>query len=104
MAKARKCQRCEKAPMEDRLLCKDHFAEYMQEYRQRDGKKRDQENHIRGFEEGLRKAVEFMRQRIASSPVTGLQAAVMLERAYLTPETPGVAERAKLIAQMMPWR
>lgn len=100
----KKCSKCSEPALEDRDICREHYAEYMREYRARDGKKRDADIHLRGFEEGLRKALDFLRKRVGSQAVTGLQAAVMVERAYLTPETPGVAERAKLIAQMMPWR
>lgn len=100
----KKCSKCEEPALENRDICREHYAEYMREYRARDGKKRDSDIHLRGFEDGVRRAIDHMRIRVASSSVTGLQAAVILERAYLTPETRGVAERAKLIAQMMPWR
>ncbi len=104
MAKAKACSKCTDPRVDGQPFCAAHYAEYQRNYRDISERKRDQSNHIRGFEEGVRKAIDFMRRRVAGSPVTGLQAAVMLERAYLTPEAPGIAERAKLIAQMMPWR
>lgn len=104
MAKAKKCSKCEKPAMPNRPECEEHYAEYMREYRRLEATKRDQSNHIRGFEEGVRKVADLMRKKVAGSAVTGLQAAVIIERAYLTPEAPGVAERAKLIASMMPYR
>lgn len=107
MAKAkqaiRQCSKCYQPAMEDRNECKEHFAEYMREYRQRSDRKRDQANHFRGFEEGVTAALVFLRTKIASQPVTGFQAAAMIERGYLTPETPGVAERARLIAMVSPY-
>ncbi len=103
MPKVRKCQKCDKPPMEDRLLCKEHFAEYMQEYRQRDTKKRDSDNHQRGFEEGIRRVIRMMREKIAGKSIDGYTAAWMIEKACLTSEAPGVAERQKLIDSMRPW-
>ncbi len=103
MAKAKKCSKCDEPAMPDRDICKEHFAEYMRDYRKREDKKRDQENHIRGFEEGIRRCVAVLRSKVGSRSMDGFTAAYMLEKAGLSSEVPGVAERQKLIESMRPW-
>jgi hypothetical protein len=88
--------------MPNRVECREHFAEYMREYRQRETTKRDRDNYMEGFTAGVAKAIVVLRGKVGGSPVTGFQAAVILERSYIMPEAPGVAERQKLIASMRP--
>lgn len=88
--------------MDDRDICKEHFAEYMREYRTRADRKRDQANHFRGFEEGVKRCVQVLRTKVAGKPVDGFTAAWILEKACLTSEAPGIAERQKLIDSMRP--
>jgi hypothetical protein len=102
MAKVRKCSKCDDPAVDGRRECAEHYAEYMREYRARDAKQRDSEQIEKGFRDGVARAVAFLRGRVGGSPVTGFAAAVMIERACLLPESPGVADRQKLIASMRP--
>lgn len=104
MAKQKKCSKCDEPALPDRDICKEHYAEYMREYRARENKKRDVESHARGFEEGVQRCIRVLREKIAGKAVDGFIAAHILTKACLTSEVPGVAERQKLIDSMRPWR
>lgn len=99
----RKCEKCDEPAMADRNICKDHFAEYMQEYRQRADRKRDRANASRGYEEGVKAALVFLRTRVGTRSVTGLRAAVEIERACLAQDGYALMERRKLIESIRPW-
>jgi hypothetical protein len=102
MAKAKTCSKCTDPRVDGQPFCAPHYAEYMREYRDRADKKRDNDNYYNGFRDGVAKAVATLRGKIGGSPMTGFQAAVILERSYLMPQAPGVADRQKLIASMRP--
>lgn len=108
MAKAssqlKTCSKCSLSCVDGQPFCKEHYAEYQREYRQRENKKRDTDNHQRGFEEGVKRCVRVLREKIAGKAVDGFSAAYILEKACLVSEAPGVAERQKLIDSMRPWR
>lgn len=97
------CSKCSEPAMDDRDICREHHAEQMRDYRAAENKKRDADSHQRGFEEGIKKCVEVLRTKLAGKAVDGYSAAYFLEKACLTSEAPGVAERQKLIDSMRPW-
>lgn len=97
------CSNCDEPAMEDRKICRACHAEQMREYRQSENKNRDADAHQRGFEEGIKKAAKVLRTKLAGKAVDGYSAAYFLEKACLTSEAPGVAERQKLIDSMRPW-
>ena len=102
MAKLKTCSKCTEPRAEGQSFCAAHYAEYMREYRQVADKKRDRDNYHQGFQEGVAKVIATLRGKIGGTVVTGFTAAVIVERSYLMPQAPGVAERQALIETMRP--
>lgn len=102
MAKPKTCSKCTEPRADGQSFCASHYAEYMREYRQVSEKKRDREHYQDGFRDGVAKVIALLRGKVGGTPVTGFQAAVILEQAYIMPTAPGISERKALIDSMRP--
>ena len=100
MAKAETCSKCTEPRVKGQPFCSSHYAEYMREYRAVSESKRDRDNYQRGFQEGVAKVIATLRGKIGCTPVTGFQAAVIMERSYLMPTVN--VERQALVDSMRP--
>ena len=104
MSKAETCSKCAAPRVKGQPFCATHYAEYQRDYRDRAERKRDLDNFNQGFAQGVQRAIGHLRGKVGGTVVTGFTAAVILERSYLMPLVPGVAERQKLIDSMRPLR
>lgn len=104
MAKTKTCSKCAEPRVDGQSLCAEHYAEYMREYRSLAEKKRGREQEHRGFEEGVRAAIEFLRTSIGDQTTTGLRAAILLDRSCLAQDQYAIVERRRLINSISPFR
>ena len=94
------CSKCPALADKKTGMCKEHWAEYMREYRERSDGKRERAYSARGFEEGVRACVECLRTRHRDAPLTGFQAALVIERAMLDAPSFEVTNRRAAIAAL----
>ncbi len=81
-------------------MCKTHWAEYMRSYRTRSDGKRERAYEARGFEAGVAACVALLRLRYRDAPLSGFQAAAVIEKAMLQTQSFEAVTRKQAIAAL----
>lgn len=83
------CERadCSQPVIEGRRICREHWNEYMRNYRLRSENKRERAADQHGREQGIQTCVRFLREAIGNRALTGYQAARELERGIIAGES-----------------
>ena len=94
------CSKCDSAPTGKHGMCRQHYNEYMQDYRKTAEVKREKASRHYGFQEGVTACVQFLRSTLGDRAATGLQSAQLIERGVTGTESHELTQRRAFVDSM----
>lgn len=99
MAEMAKCcvDGCAEERKKGKSYCATHWRDYTREYEARSDRKRLSAEFHRGLEEGMKRAISFLRLRLGDRAATGHQAAQLIERNIILGDSQELMQRRLLV-------